>query len=108
MNTELKIDGVMSIAGFAELNGFTAVFPRIRVNVNKYPFVTFIKSVDGETVAENIYLSKRLSPNVKEGDSIKALAGNSVRLTENEAGEERVKIVSASEYVAVGDMFGKA
>lgn len=86
----------MSVNEFAKSKGFVQIASSVRKNTNGYPFVTFINK---ENVAENVYFSKRASGAVTENapvtkDMLKALQ---VALVKNEAGEERIKLISNSE-----------
>ncbi len=69
--------------------GFTAIFPSVRENTNKYPFVTLLKGNE----AENIYFSINASEQVSEGTPIKEIFGKLyVAKVENANGEPRVKL----------------
>jgi len=95
---------VSTIKDFAALKGFSSVAPTVRVNTNGYPFITFI---DEKNVAENIYFSKAASAKVDVGMPVdKALlAQHQIAITKNEAGEDRIKLISNSERIALSDLF---
>ena len=95
---------VSTIKEFAVQKGFTTVAPSVRVNTNGYPFITFI---DDKNVAENVYFSKAAAAKVDAGQVVdKALMSqHQIALTRNEAGEERVKLISNSERIALDELF---
>lgn len=90
----------MSVKQFASEKGFTQIVPKVRVNENGYPYVTFI---DGKNEAENIYFSKRAAEQVSDSMELtkEVLAGHQIGFVTNEAGEERVKLISNSERVDI-------
>ncbi len=94
-----------TIKEFASAKDFVNIASAIRVNTNNYPFVTFI---DSKNVAENVYFSKKASELVAEGQAITAdfLKGFQIGYTKNEAGEERVKLISNSERLVLADLLG--
>lgn len=85
----------LSLKDFCTSKGFTQVAPVVRTNTNGYPYITFI---DASNKAENVYFSKTTSQGVAEGTPVdKALLSSlQVGITTNAAGEERIKLVSAS------------
>lgn len=93
--TNLKVE---SIKDFAKSKGFMQLAPAVRINTNGYPFITFI---DSNNVAENIYFSKAAAEAVAEGTPVdkSLLARHQIGITKNEAGEERIKLISNSERV---------
>ncbi len=95
LTTELK---AMSIKDFAKSKGFMNIVPRVRINENGYPYVTFI---DSDNKAENIYFSKKAAEQVAEGTPVDAslLAKHQIGITTNAEGEERIKLISNSERV---------
>jgi hypothetical protein len=69
---------------------------------NKVPYSTFVF----EDTTENIYFSKNASELIKEGDSPKAFRDLYINLVEYTDGRaSRLKIVSASDYVNVDDLW---
>ena len=99
---------VVSVKDFMRANAFTQVHNEVRQNSNGYPFITFI---NGKNEAENIYFSKKASelPQTKLGTPIVKgyFDAFGVAETTNEAGEKRVKIVSAgsSSRLEMDDLF---
>ena len=95
---------VSSIKEFVKHKSFVDVAPTVRNNINGYPFITFI---DDKNVAENIYFSKAASEKVDAGTPVdKALMSqHQIAITKNAAGEERVKLISNSERIALSDLF---
>ena len=104
METVIKAPIVsMTIKEFAGQKGFTQLAPAVRVNTNGYPFLTFI---DKDNKAENIYFSKKAAQGVAAGQVVTKdfLACYQIGVTKNEAGEERIKLISNSERVNLADM----
>lgn len=95
MDTNLKVQAVKD---FCKERGFVQAAPKVRKNSNGYPFVTLINS---KNEAENVYFSKTASSLVEEGDAVTTamLAQYQIGFTRNEAGEERIKLISNSERV---------
>lgn len=88
----------MSIMDFAKSKGFVNIVPRVRINTNGYPYVTFI---DSANQAENIYFSKSAAEQVAEGTPVDKglLARHQIGITTNAEGEERIKLIPNSERV---------
>ena len=101
--TATKALVVSSIKDFAKQKGFVQLVPSVRVNMNGYPFVTFI---DGDNKSENIYFSKKAAQGVTAGTPVsKEMIGNyQIAITENEEGEERIKLISNSDRVNIADL----
>lgn len=78
----------------------------VRVNATGYKFVTVL---DSKSKASNIYLGRKSSEQVAEGQAIPTdvLKRSEFVLAENEAGEARVKLslTGASGFQSLGDMF---
>ncbi len=93
-----------SIKDFAKAKGFVQITKAIRVNVNGYPYVTFI---DSDNKSENIYFSKGAAMSVSAGQSFATIASEyEVCVSHNANGEERVKICRKSDIrVSIDDMF---
>lgn len=93
-----------SIMVFAAAKGFESVAPKVRVNKNGYPYLTFI---DKDNVAENIYFSKNGAALVTEGQTVdKTLLDQfQVGETTNGTGEVRMKLITNSERVSLSAMF---
>lgn len=99
--SDLKISTVLN---FSKSKGFVSINPQVRINTNKYPYLTFL---DKEGKAENVYFSKSSAGRVAEGqflgkDDFKAL---SIAEVKNEEGEDRMKL-TFSNYVSIEDMLG--
>lgn len=94
----------ISIQEFVTSNNFTSINECIRVNINGYPFVTFINA---DNVAENVYFSKSESEKVIEGTVItmEMLKSWSIATTTNAAGELRMKIVGAGKRLSLASLF---
>ena len=80
-----------SVKDFVRNNQIASISNNVRVNVNGYPYVTFINK---NNEAENIYFSKNAGETVKEGQSIvKGFFNNlCIKTVYNESGEERLKL----------------
>lgn len=95
----------MSVRDFMLDNGLT-VHNEVRVNTNKYPYLTFINE---KNEAENIYFSKSASALVTEGQPVvKGFFDNFLMVeTTNADGEKRIKIARAgsTSRLAVEDLF---
>lgn len=93
--TELK---TTSIKDFAKSKGFVNIVPRVRINDNGYPYVTFL---DIDNKAENIYFSRKAAEQVAEGTPVDAslLSKHQIGFPKNADGEERIKLISNSERV---------
>lgn len=89
---------VESVKAFCIAQGFKQVTPKVRVNQNGYPFVTFIKS---NNEAENIYFSKKAAETVALDTPVSPamLMQYQIAVTKNAEGEDRVKLISNSERV---------
>ena len=96
---------VEKISEFCSKKGFVQVVRTIRANTNGYKFLTFINA---SNEAENIYCSKALSSKLIAGEELSADDARSMQIayTTNEAGEERIKLISNSERASVADLFG--
>ncbi len=95
----------MSIKDFAASKGFNQIVPVVRVNKTGYPYITFI---DDDNKAENIYFSKNAALAVTAGTPVtkEMLSVYQVGFTTNEAGEERVKLITNSDRVELSDLLG--
>ena len=87
--------------------GIVKDYSILRINASGYPFITLM----GKQGVTNLYFSKNASESVVdtfgEGSNItEFLRNSSVILTKNEAGEERYKLTSSSEYVSAADALG--
>ena len=58
--SKTSIIGTYPMAEFFKQGGIIQVNPKVAVNANGYPFITFI---DNANKAENVYFSKALAPN---------------------------------------------
>jgi len=106
-NTQAVVDRptIMSIAEFCKSRNLTEIVPRVRVNVNGYPYVTFI---DGEkNLAENIYFTQNASDTVEEDMDIRTIAKDlQIVFVVNSDGEERIKLSRKStSRLSVTDLF---
>jgi hypothetical protein len=80
-----------SVLAFMRQNGFTQYNANIGVNVNDYPFVTFINA-DNE--AENVYFSKNAAEQISADEAVNGqfLARFVIVDTVNAEGEARTKL----------------
>ena len=80
-----------SVLAFMRANGFTQYNQNIGVNVNDYPFVTFINA---NNEAENVYFSKNAAEQVSADELVdgKFLAKFVIVDTINAEGEARTKL----------------
>jgi uncharacterized protein YbcV (DUF1398 family) len=93
---------LITIKEFAQQRQMVQIVPRVRENINGYPYITFI---DKDNHAENIYFSKGTGSTVAAGNVVdKALMSKlQIAFTKNDAGEERIKLVS-NERVDIMDL----
>ncbi len=61
----------MSVVEFCKSQNLTEIVPKIRINANGYPYVTFINS---DNVATNIYFTVNASDTVSEGQDLREIA----------------------------------
>lgn len=101
MSTENALRTI-SMQEFAASKGFTQVVPTVRANANGYPYLTFLNE---NNEAENVYFSKAsaesIEPNEDIGPKLKTFQ---IGFTKNEAGEERIKIISNSSRKNLADL----
>lgn len=72
------------------LIGLTEIVPKVRINSNGYPYVTFINS---DNVATNIYFTVNASDTVSEGQDLREIASDlQIVFVKNELGEDRIKL----------------
>jgi hypothetical protein len=95
---------IIAIREFASSRGITQIIPTVRTNVNGYPYLTMI---NGKNEAENVYFSKNAATMVVAGSvlSKEELKSLNFATTTNAAGDERTKIVSATERVDIDSLF---
>lgn len=95
---------VQTVSDYAKAKGFVQIAPKVRVNKNGYPFITFINA---KNEAENVYFSKNASKKVADGETITRdmLKDISVAETKNAEGEMRTKLVS-SDRIELSDILG--
>lgn len=80
----------MSVVEFCKSNDLTEIVPKIRINSNGYPYVTFINS---DNVATNIYFTVNASDTVSEGQDLREIASDlQIVFVKNELGEDRIKL----------------
>jgi hypothetical protein len=100
---------VLSISEFAKQQGIVGVNPIVKLNVNGYPFITFLtgeRDSEGKAIVQNVWFSKEASSRVAEGVDISAeLKNMSVVETTNEAGELRLKLAYVK-YVDLNALLG--
>ena len=94
---------VLSIKEFVAEKGFTQLAPTVRTNTNGYPFLTFINA---KNEAENVYFSRKAAQAINAGTPVTKdmLATYQIGFTTNEAGEERIKLISNSARVELSDL----
>lgn len=95
---------VATIKEFVAQKGYTQVVPKVRSNVNGYPFITLINS---KNEAENIYFSKAASADLTVDQDVTKdmFKSYQIAFVKNEAGEERIKIISNSERVDISSLW---
>jgi hypothetical protein len=95
---------VNTIKDYCKSKGFTQIAPSIRSNTNGYPFITFI---DAANKAENIYFSKNAALAVGAGQPVTKdmLTVYQIGITENAAGEQRIKLISNSERINLASLW---
>ena len=80
----------------------TSIAKVVKVNANKYPFITVLRG----NAAENVYFSKSASAEVAEGMDVKSIANSLfVANTINGDGEARTKLSFKNSYESMEDMF---
>jgi len=80
----------MSVVEFCKSQNLTEIVPKIRINANGYPYVTFINS---DNVATNIYFTVNASDTVSEGQDLREIAHDlQIVFVKNELGEDRIKL----------------
>ena len=98
------------VVSFVKDNGFTAI-SKVRISEeNSYPIVTFIKTIDGKTEAENVFFSKGAATLVSLDMTPKeAIIDNDLKIcyTTNADGEDRIKLGRANggDYTDVETLF---
>lgn len=95
---------IMSIADFCKSRKLTEIVPKVRMNANGYPYVTFINA---DNVAENIYFTKNASGTVEEDMDLRIIAKDlQIVFVVNSDGEERVKLSRKStSRLSIEDLF---
>ena len=102
---------VMSVAEFCKMKHFVELIPKVRVNANEYPFITFItgpSSPLGANKAENIYFTVNASENVHEGQDLREIAHDLqiVVVSYTDGRESRAKISrKSSSRLTIEDLF---
>jgi hypothetical protein len=93
-----------SLKQYCSEQGFTAVFPSVRENTNKYPFITLLKGKE----AENVYFSINASSEVSAGTPIVDIFPKLyVTHVENANGEPRTKLTfnkGEGTYLSIADL----
>ena len=86
--TELK---TQTIKDFCKERGFVSLSNHVRVNVNGFPYVTFINE---KNEAENVYFSKGAAAEVVEGQAVDKELVTKYKIIEatNADGEVRFKL----------------
>ena len=84
--------------------GLTQIVPKVRVNSNGYPYVTFINKAN---VATNIYFTVNASDTVSEGQDLRDIADDlQIVFVQNADGEDRIKLSRKStSRLSVEDLF---
>jgi hypothetical protein len=96
---------IMSIADFCKSRNLTEIVPKVRVNANGYPYVTFIDGA--KNLAENIYFTKNASDTVEEDMDLRIIAKDlQIVFVTNSDGEERIKLSRKStSRLSIDDLF---
>ena len=93
---------VVSFEEWCKAEGVTAVHPKVRTNMNGYPFMTVLRGSD----AENIYFSKTAGEDLVEDEIIPNPKGLRVAETVNADGEMRLKLTwGGGEYISIIEFF---
>ena len=95
---------IESVKAFCAKNAIIEVVPKVRVNDNGYPYVTFINK-DNE--ATNVYFSINAAGTVEENQDIREIAKDlQIVYVKNAAGEDRIKLSRKSaSRITVEDLF---
>lgn len=103
---------VMSVAEFCKMKHFVELIPKVRVNSNEYPFITFITGPSHPTLgankAENIYFTVNSSDTVHEGQDLRDIAHDLqiVLVTYTDGRESRAKLSrKSSSRLTIEDLF---
>ncbi len=93
----------MSIKQYAQENSITQIAPVVRTNTNGYPYLTMISN---DNVATNVYFSRNAAVGVTAGTPVskEMLSVYQIGITHNEAGEERIKLVSNSARIDIAGL----
>ncbi len=97
---ELK---TMNIKDYAKSNDIVSIVPTVKINTNGYPFLTMINS---KNEAHNVYFSKAASKAVDAGTPVskEMLAVYQIGITTNEAGKERIKLITNSARIDIASL----
>lgn len=103
---------VMTVAEFCKMKHFVELIPKVRVNSNEYPFITFITGPSHPTLgankAENIYFTVNSSDTVHEGQDLRDIAHDLqiVLVTYTDGRESRAKLSrKSSSRLTIEDLF---
>ncbi len=98
-----KVLKVVSCKDFFASLGYPQIAPTTKVNANGYPFITFGKVGSGE----NIYFSRKAASAILPNTPVtkELFKAHQIGYTTNEAGEERIKLISISERIESSDLF---
>lgn len=88
----------LSVKDYCKQNKLVHFHPKVRVNTNGYPYITFM---DENNVGNNLYFSKKGAETFTEGKQVtmQDLKQLQIGITTNAAGEQRVKLITNSERV---------
>jgi hypothetical protein len=79
-----------SLKSFAADRNIVSFKPDVKINVNGYPFITFI---DADNKAINVWFSKGAATNVMAGQDFASIAKDyEIVIYDNDEGEERIKL----------------
>jgi len=95
---------VMAVAEFCKMFKFVELVPKVRMNSNDYPFITFITA---DNVATNIYFTVNASETVHEGQDLREIAKDlQIVFVVNADGEQRIKLSRKStSRLTIEDLF---
>ncbi len=98
-----KVLKVVSCKDFFASKDFPKIAPTTKVNTNGYPFITIGEVGSGE----NIYFSRKASLGIAPNTPVtkELFKAHQIGYTTNEAGEERIKLISISERIESSDLF---
>ena len=100
---------MLTIREFCQKMGFTAFSRNVSVNVNGYPFITFLSRVGDKSVAQNVYFSKRAAELVDEGSAVDRslfdqLNAREIEYTDGRPSQWKLCSLNGDRYASVDEL----